>query len=231
MVRDFVMRVSKVKEWCEGIKSIYLEYVGADRMEYNAGQYVLLSGVVGGKKISRAYSLASQPSSKNIEIIFRVVGVFTGYLNTLKEGDTITMTGPFGHISLSNVRSSKVVFIATGTGVSPFISIIRDMHEKGMCGKFEKIVLIYGTRYRNMIVHFDDFVEHSKECKNFNFVPVLSKEENWNGKKGHVQDVLNEFIYEDAEYFICGLPLMTEDVVKILGQKGISMNKIHLERF
>jgi ferredoxin-NADP reductase len=177
MVRSFVMRVAKVKEWCEGIKSIFLEYTGNERMDYNAGQYVLLSASINGNKISRAYSIASSPNMENVEIIFRVAGVFTNYLNTLREGDTITMIGPFGHLSLDRVQSRKIIFIATGTGISPFISIIRDMHNKEICGKFENIVVIYGTRYKNMIVYFDEFVEHSKKCGNFNFVPVLSRED------------------------------------------------------
>ncbi len=231
MAKEYEMRVSKVKEWCDGIKSIYLEYVGKEKMLFKSGQYVFLKTVLEGSPIVRAYSIASTPHDEHIEILFRVVGKFTNYLNQLQPGDKITMVGPFGTFSIDEARHNKVVYIATGTGISPLLSMLRTMFIENKCNRYEKIVFIYGTRYKSMLVCKEEFREMEKICDNFEFVPVLSREKEWEGKKGHVQDVLSEHIFKDCDYFVCGLPAMTDDVKRMLLEKGIPEQDIHTERY
>lgn len=230
MVREYTVAVSEVKEWADGIKSLFLSFQG-ERMPYKAGQYVLLKAAVGGKEVSRAYSLASTPSDERLEIIIRVVGEFTGYLNTLKAGDALTLIGPFGHFTLDLCKGKNVVFVATGTGISPLLGMIRGAHKSGACRNYGSITLVYGTRYQNMLVYREELERHAKECPNFRFVPVLSREENWAGRRGYVQGVVSEIAAPDTDYFICGLPAMTDEVEKILLEKGVRKELIHLERY
>jgi ferredoxin-NADP reductase len=228
--KEYTARVSKISEWASGLKSIYLVFDG-EKMDYKAGQYLMMSAEIDGKKESRAYSIASAPQDEAVEIVFRVVGPFTKYLDTLKVNDTIKVIGPFGHLTTETAKEKNLIFIATGTGISPLLSMVRDIHKKGMCGHFDSITLLYGTRYKNMLVHREELELHEKTCPHFRFVPILSREEGWVGRKGHIQQHLPEFVRKDADYFVCGLREMTDEIEKILSEKGVAKENIHLERY
>lgn len=230
MVKEYSVSVSEVREWADGLKSLFLSFDG-EPMQYKAGQYVLFKATIDGKEVSRAYSLASTPQDGKLEVIIRVVGAFTNYLNALKVGDKVKLIGPFGHFTLDMCKGKSVVYVATGTGISPLLGMARGAHNDGKCGNFDNITLIYGTRYQNMLVYKDELEQHSKMCPNFKFVPVLSREEDWSGKKGYVQDVVKEIAAQETDYFICGLPAMTDEVEKILLEKGVKKELIHLERY
>ncbi len=225
MVKQFEAEIVRIKEWAPGLKSIYLRL--NEKMEFKAGQYVLLKDQVDGKPVSRAYSIASSPEEEEVEILFRVVGLFTNHLNTRKVGDKLTVIGPFGHMTVDRISKNRVVFIATGTGVSPHISIVKEL-VKG-CDK--EVYMLYGTRYKSMLAHYGELKNMEEKCSKFKFYPVLSREENWDGYKGHVQDVLGEFIKEDSDYFVCGLPAMADDVIKMLTERGVPKENIHVEKF
>ena len=225
MVKQYEGEIVRIKEWAPGLKSIYLRL--NEGMEFKAGQYVLLKDEVDGKPVSRAYSIASPPNEEEIEILFRVVGLFTNHLNNRKVGDKLAVIGPFGHMTIDRISKNRVVFIATGTGVSPHISIVKELVKK--CDK--EVEMIYGTRYKSMLAHYEELKEMEEKCPKFKFHPVLSREENWDGYKGHVQDVLDEFIKENSDYYICGLPAMADDVIRMLTEKGVPKENIHVEKF
>ncbi|MEM3364256.1 MAG: FAD-dependent oxidoreductase [Candidatus Micrarchaeia archaeon] len=230
MVKEYTAIVGKVVVWADGLKSIYLRFKD-EKMAFSAGQYVMLRAKINDKLESRAYSIASTPIDDEIEIIFRVVGPFTTYLDRLKEGDIIEVVGPFGHLNKGMAKRRNAVFVATGTGLSPLLSIITDIIKSGECARFGSIVLLYGTKYENMLVHKKEIEELMAKCPNFVFCPILSREEKWVGRSGHVQAHIGEFIKDDTDYFICGLPAMTDEVEKILLEKGVKKECIHLERF
>lgn len=230
MPKEYSAVVTNVIEWAEGLKSIYLKF-GGERMPFQAGQYVMLSTEINGKKENRAYSIASTPLDEELEIVYRVVGPFTNYLSGLKIGDKIEIVGPFGHFTLEQARQRNLVYIATGTGISPLLGMIMGIHKSKSCTHFDSLVVLYGTRYENMLVHRKELEEHERNCKNFKFFPVLSREEKWSGKKGHVQAHVAEFVKENTDYFICGLPEMTDEIEKILLEKGVKKENIHLERY
>ncbi len=225
MVREFEGTIVRVKEWAEGLKSIYLKL--NERMEFKPGQFVLLKDEVDGKEISRAYSIASSPEEEELEILFRVVGVFTNHLNKLNVGEKLKVIGPFGHATIDRIKQDRVVFIATGTGISPHISIVKKLIKE--CNR--EMIVLYGTRYKSMIAHYEDLEEMENKCDKLKFYPVLSREENWDGFKGHVQDVLNQFIDPNSNYFICGLPQMADEVIEMLKDKGVPKENIMVEKF
>jgi len=221
--------IKKIVIRSEDVKTFYIKT--DKKIEYKAGQFIMLKAMVGDKKIGRAYSVASINDEEFIEITFKVCGEFTNYLNTLKEGDKITCQGPFGHFTLYKNTNKKIVFIATGTGITPIRSILREMYKKKNIGNFDKLTLIYGSRYLNTLNYNEEFVTMNVDFDNFEYIPVLSREDNWNGKKGHVQSIVKENIDKDATYFICGLPIMAEEVHKILTENGIEKKNIVVERF
>lgn len=202
-----------------------------EKIEYKAGQFVMLKAQVGDKKIGRAYSVASINDDEFIEITFKVCGVFTNYLDTLKEGDSITCQGAFGHFTLDKNTNKNLILVATGTGITPIRSILREIYMKKNMKKYDKITLIYGSRYLNTLNYHEEFTTMNIEFDNFEYIPILSREEKWEGKKGHVQTVVKENVYKESTYYICGLQIMAEEVHKILLEGGVDRKNIIVERF
>lgn len=221
--------IEKIIKRSEDVKTFYIKT--EKRIEYKAGQFVMLKAQVGDKKIGRAYSVASINEDELIEITFKVCGEFTNYLDTLKEGDKLTCQGPFGHFTLDKNENKKMVLIATGTGITPIRSILRDLYINKKMNHFEKIVLIYGSRYLNTLNYHEEFTTMNIEYDNFEYLPVLSREKEWKGKKGHVQNVVKENIEEDCTYYICGLSVMTKEVNNMLIEGNVDKKNIIVEGF
>lgn len=221
--------IEKIIKKSEDVKTFFIKT--ENKIEYKAGQFVMLKAEVNNKKLGRAYSVASINNDEYIEITFKVCGEFTNYLNTLKEGDKIICQGPFGHFTLDKNTNKKITLIATGTGITPIRSILRELYKNNKMSEFEKITLVYGSRYLNTLNYNEEFVTMNVQFDNFEYIPILSREEKWDGKKGHVQSVVKEIIDKETTYYICGLPIMAEEVYKILIEEGVEKKNIIVERF
>jgi len=221
--------IEKIVERSEDVKTFYIKT--DKKIEYKAGQFVMLKAQVGEKKIGRAYSVASINSDEFIEITFKVCGEFTNYLNTLNEGDKIICQGPFGHFTLDKNQNKKLILIATGTGITPIRSILRELYINKKMNEFEKITLIYGSRYLKTLNYHEEFTTMKIEFDNFEYVPILSREDNWTGKKGHVQSVVKENVDKESTYYICGLSVMAKEVKEILLENKVNKENINIEGF
>jgi CDP-4-dehydro-6-deoxyglucose reductase, E3 len=221
--------IEKIIERSEDVKTFYIKT--DKKIEYEAGQFVMLKAEIEGKKIGRAYSVASINEDEFIEITFKVCGEFTKYLNKFKEGDKIICQGPFGHFTLNKNQNKKIVLIATGTGITPIRSMLREIYMKKKMDEFEKITLIYGSRYLKTLNYNEEFTTMNVEFDNFEYIPILSREEEWKGKRGHVQSVVKENIDKESTYYICGLKIMAGEVHKILTEAGVEKNNIIVEGF
>jgi NAD(P)H-flavin reductase len=221
--------IEKIVQRSEDVKTFYIKT--EKKIEYKAGQFVMLKAQIKDKKIGRAYSVASINEDELIEITFKVCGEFTNYLNTLKEGDKLICQGPFGHFTLDKNKNKKLVLVATGTGITPIRSILRDLYLNKKMKEFEKITLIYGSRYLKTLNYHEEFVTMNVEYDNFEYIPILSREEKWEGKKGHVQSVVKENIDKENTYYICGLSVMAKEVKEILIENNIQKENIIVEGF
>jgi NAD(P)H-flavin reductase len=221
--------IEKIVQRSEDVKTFYIKT--EKKIEYKAGQFVMLKAQIKDKKIGRAYSVASINEDELIEITFKVCGEFTNYLNTLKEGDKLICQGPFGHFTLDKNKNKKLVLVATGTGITPIRSILRDLYLNKKMKEFEKITLIYGSRYLKTLNYHEEFVTMNIEYDNFEYIPILSREEEWKGKKGHVQSVVKENIDKETSYYICGLSVMAKEVKEILIENNIQKENIIVEGF
>jgi CDP-4-dehydro-6-deoxyglucose reductase, E3 len=221
--------IEKIVQRSEDVKTFYIKT--EKKIEYKAGQFVMLKAQIKDKKIGRAYSVASINEDELIEITFKVCGEFTNYLNTLKEGDKLICQGPFGHFTLDKNKNKKLVLVATGTGITPIRSILRDLYLNKKMKEFEKITLIYGSRYLKTLNYNEEFTTMNVEFDNFEYIPILSREEEWKGKRGHVQSVVKENIDKESTYYICGLKIMAGEVHKILTEAGVEKNNIIVEGF
>ena len=214
-IRQFVFEVPEVQEFY-----------------FIPGQFVSLTEILGDKKITRAYSIASPPGGNRFEICLNLVedGLFSPRLFGLKPGDTIETSPPLGYFILRD-PTRDALFVATGTGITPFRSIAQAyLHQ----GDAHPMTLVFGVRYERNILYRAEFEQLEREHPNFRFIPTLSRPDaSWTGRTGHVQQQVLEAIGDrrDLDVYICGLKLMVDDVRAKLKALGFDRKQIIYEKY
>ncbi|NIQ14749.1 MAG: hypothetical protein GTO02_10230, partial [Candidatus Dadabacteria bacterium] len=156
-------------------------------------------------------------------------GILPNYFNQITEGKQIKVEGPFGQFTISNPGSADLLFVATGTGISPIRSIIFSLFSQ----PFKKEVwLFFGVKNEGEILYRNEFQELQKQHPNFHFIPTLSKPGRWEGEMGYVQEKIKALVKhpETKEAYICGQPLMVKEVRALLAEIGIDQNKTFFEQ-
>jgi len=225
-------RLIESREIAPEVRHFVFDVPEVEQLPYVAGQFVSFSGVFNEKKITRAYSTASAPKGNQFELCLNRVqdGHFSPYLFDMNPGATVDMKGPLGHFVLKNTPTDSI-FVATGTGVAPFRSMLLAHLETNPDRKF---TLVFGVRYEQSLLYRDEFESLAKIYPNFRFLPTLSRpDENWKGLTGHVQQhVLDELDdRRDVDVYICGMKAMVDDVRTKLKDLGLDRRQIIFEKY
>jgi len=225
-------RLLESHELAPEVRHFVFDVPGAVELQFKAGQFVSLSETLAGKKITRAYSIASLPKGNRFELCLNLVheSAFSPHLFAMKPGDSVEMTPPLGFFVIRN-PAREALFVATGTGIAPFRPMVRDYlaHPDA-----NQLTLVFGVRYENSIYYRDDFEALAREHPNFRFWPTLSRpDDSWTGRTGHVQIHLLEAIGDrrDLDVYICGLKAMVDDVRAILKELGFDRKQIIFEKY
>lgn len=202
----------------------------------------------------RAYSMANHPAEDDtIMLNVRIAtppfdrvnggfmkvnpGVCSSYIYSLKPGDKVTISGPYGEFHVKDT-DNEMIFIGGGAGMAPMRSHILDQfltrHTK------RKASFWYGGRSLRELFYIDDFKKIEAENPNFKFNIALSAplpDDNWTGYVGNIHEVLfenylkNHEAPEDIEYYLCGPPMMTQAVLKMLDNLGVPKDNIMFDDF
>jgi len=239
-VRQFTGVVERIRDLTHDIKELRIRLVEPDTIDFTPGQYVQLEAPAYGpnpEPVYRAYSIASPPSDRShVELIIRLApgGICTTWVFTiLKEGDEVRLNGPYGEFRLSDDPAREMVWIAGGSGMAPFWSIVRHMREQGIdrpCTYF------FGAVARRDLFLIDELEQLASELPRFRFVPALSgatEGDGWTGEKGLITEVVDRHLADgaDAEGYLCGSGGMIDAAVKVLAAKGIPEERIHYDKF
>ncbi|MDY6943324.1 MAG: ferredoxin--NADP reductase [Pseudomonadota bacterium] len=150
--------VLSVRHWNDSIFSFSTTRDSALRFEN--GQFVMVGLEVNGRPLMRAYSIASANYEEDLEFLSIKVpdGPLTSRLQHIQEGDSILISAkPTGSLLLHDLRPGKHLYLlSTGTGLAPFMSIIKD---PDAYERFEKIILVHGVR-RVSDLAYQDFITH-----------------------------------------------------------------------
>lgn len=169
----------------------------------------------GGESIQRNYSVASWPNGSNkFELIITYLkgGKMSEYLfNEAKVGDEFAYRGPMGVFTLPEKIDRDIFFVSTGSGISPFRSMLGWIAENKIPTK--NIKLFFGTRTKEDIPYYDEMKKYEELIPNFKFVPCLSREK-WEGFNGYVHGAyLPELTILDEKplVYFCGWDKMISD--------------------
>ena len=222
---------------------------GVTRFGFVPGQWLSVRATTSeGDEITRAYSIASAPSAGN-EFAFclnRVQdGFMSNYLCDLRKGAEIPFQGPFGDFILSPPLRDTV-FIATGTGIAPFRSMLQSLFnqatERWPGGMTRPAVgrpsqhfwLLFGARFEQDIYYREDFERLAAAHSNFHFMPTLSRGgPEWRGLRGYVQEHVREVVggRRDMQAYICGLDKMVSINRDLLRSLGWNQESVRSEKY
>lgn len=220
---------------------ITIEPQGFTAMNFEAGQYAFVSfGQHPFSDRAHPFSFSSCPSDRpKISFTIKKVGDFTNTIDQISLGSKVFLYGPYGHLQLRDNRSADIedkgiVLLAGGIGITPMISILREMKAK----KDNKSVkLFYACRDESALVYKAELIELSKSLNMELHIILSQADESWQGEKGRIDSAyLQEKIsfkgYEDYLYFTCGTTPFVNSIVQGLEQvEGISMFNIMFEDF
>ncbi|MCA9106319.1 MAG: NADH:ubiquinone reductase (Na(+)-transporting) subunit F [Planctomycetales bacterium] len=199
--------------------------------------------------VVRAYSMANYPGEKGIIMLnVRVAsppprqpdlppGKMSSYIFSLKPGDKVTISGPYGEFFIKDT-DAEMVYIGGGAGMAPLRSHIFELFRNLKTGR--KVSYWYGGRSKRELFYVEHFRAIEEQFPNFKFNIALSEplpEDNWDGYVGFIHNVLHDHYLkdhpapEDIEYYICGPPMMNAAVFKLLDDLGVEPENIAYDDF
>lgn len=211
-----------------------------DKIDFIPGQLVQIQANVPGfnDPIVRNYSVASWPDKSNcFELIVTYLsgGAMSEFLfNYIEPGDEILYKGPMGIFTLpDNLMDRDIYFVSTGSGISPFRSMVNYLYENKV--PFKNIKLFFGTRTQKDIVYRKELEFLDKNLENFEYIPTLSQEKDSGLKEGYVHDHYLKLIDELPDkplVYYCGWNRMIKEGRLHLDKRGFLMMKdIRVEIF
>lgn len=210
-----------------------------DQLNFKSGQLVQLVCKPGEEgSVVRNYSVASWPDGTNkFELIITYLegGAMSEYLfKEAKVGDEFVYRGPMGIFTLpDDLTDRDIYFVSTGSGISPFRSMINYIYENKV--PFKNIKLFFGTRTEQDLVYRQELENIQEQLPNFEYIPTLSRENIPGIASGYVHDHYLPLVdSSDSKPLIyyCGWTRMIDEGRKHLDERGFEMTKdIRVEIF
>lgn len=212
-------------------------------LRFENGHFIMIGLEVEGKPLMRAYSVASANYQPELEFFSIKVpdGPLTSRLQNIQVGDRVIMsTKPTGTLIAGNLKPGKHLYLlGTGTGLAPFLSIIRD---PDIYERFEKIILVHGVRhvselaYQQLIEEALPQDEYLGDCvrEQLIYYPTVTREPyKHNGRitdlmtsgKLFLDIALPKPTSDDDRFMLCGSPSMLKDLCRILDERGFTESR------
>lgn len=236
MTKWVIGTVKQIKYYTNSLFSLI---INAPINTFIAGQFAKLGLLINGKKVHRAYSYVNEPINSDLEFYFVVIskGKFSSIIYTLKSGDNIMISKKsYGFFILNKIPSCDYLWmISTGTGIGPYLSILKNGKN---LKRFKKIILINSVRYIKDISYISQIRNLQKFYNKKLIVQILiSKEKKYGFLTGRIPDLIYNGLLElsvgfrinfkNTHIMLCGNPYMIYDTCNLLKKfKGMDKNSI-----
>ena len=169
-------------------------------------------------------------------------GIASTYIFSLKPGDKVTMSGPYGEFRPVYDSKKEMIWVGGGAGMAPLRAQIMHMLKTRQC-RDREMHYFYGARALDEVFFLEDFLELEKEFPNFHFHLALDrpdpKADNLGVKytPGFIAPVMGDTYLkqhdapEDIEYYLCGPPMMAKTVLDLLHSLGVEDQDIRFDNF
>lgn len=206
-VKTIPAKISLLEFLSEDVVKVTLRTPPNKSLDFLAGQYIDLSV----KGIQRSYSIASTPSDSEIELFIKnyIGGQFSNYLfNEAKVNDLLRIEGPKGTYILPKEIPQNLIFISTGTGIAPNLSLIKSALKEGRV-QSSQIILIHGQRATKEHIYLVEEV-----LDGIKIIKCTSRETAEGYVQGYVQDAVKglDLNIRNSLVFACGNPQMIKEL-------------------
>lgn len=204
---------------------------------FEAGQYINIFTEIDGVRTSRPYSISSSPKQRAYYeiIVARMKDGFVSdfLLDDVKVGDRFEANGPAGVFRFQPVfHSRKSLFLAGGSGVTPFLSMTREIVDAALD---RDVVMLYGCRSSEGALYDEELRLYSEKYPNFKYHLVISeKDDSWNGETGFIdRNLIKRLVpdYAERTCYICGPQVMNDFCKTELQELGLPEKQIRREMF
>jgi ferredoxin-NADP reductase len=211
----------------------HFEFLALDwEARFVPGQFLSLTRTIGDDEITRAYSIASPPDGSRFALCANLVpeGHFSPFLFGMDTGEEVDFKGPYGAFILRRPVSDSI-FVATGTGIAPFRSML---HSKLKEHADRHFTLVFGVRHEAGLLYHDEWTTLARDFPNFEYRPTLTRPPgHWNGLTGRVHAHTLEILGErrDMDIYICGLREMVDELRLKLKEIGLDRKRMIYEKY
>ncbi len=231
-VYNFTGKIKKVIQETHDVRTFILRKPNG--FLYKAGQYCILNFTdkrkINGKN-DVPMTISSSPTEKDVSFTIKNMGGFTKELHKLKVGGPLEVTGPIGTTFIFDESTrGDFVFLSGGTGIAPFISILRLIIAKGMKNN---VIMLNANKSFNSIIFREELDHINDTYKNVQIINTLdSFEESWVGERGFIdKKMIQRYIKKPKKvtWFLCGPPRMIHSLKSALLELGVSEYQIKMD--
>lgn len=228
-VKTLPCRIDKLQLLSSDVIEVTLRTPPSGRLEYLPGQYV---DMIGKDGLRRSYSLSNAPREDG-KITLQIRKVHGGqmshyWFSEAQLNDLLRMEGPLGTFCLRKIRASHLILLATGTGIAPIKAILEQLSTEPTLHAYREVYLYWGGRVEQDLYWQPNFPDLP-----LNYTPVLSRSNQWQGRKGHVQDVAiaDGLDFKNAVVYACGSEAMIHSAQEQLIAAGVSKKHFYADAF
>jgi len=228
--------VERVAEAAGDAVTLEVRAHGHDGVPFRPGQFAWVKiGTSSFVFEEHPFTIASTAEAPHrMQFAVKALGDFTELLRGVRPGRRVFIDGPYGQMTVDGLESSwGFVFIAGGIGITPMLSMLRTLADRG---DRRRHILIVGARSETDIVLRPE-IERLRErlCLTVGYA-LQQPPEGWTGESGRIDAaLLDRWLPSRAprrfDYFLCGPPVMVVDIAGDLRDRGIPGRRIHTERF
>lgn len=209
-------------------ETMRLEVSIPENIQFEPGQYVRIHPA--GTDFHRSYSMANVPGSNHLEFFVRLVpdGAFSGWLANAKPGDKVELSVPHGTFFLRDEERPRL-FVAGGTGVAPFLSMLRSMNGKA---QNQPTTLLIGARTPGHLFALDELKAIREALPHVQVRLAVEQDANPECHHGYATDLITGLCLDPAtRVYLCGPPPMVEAGRKAAEAAGLPRQDVLCERF
>ncbi|OGK18538.1 hypothetical protein A3D80_01220 [Candidatus Roizmanbacteria bacterium RIFCSPHIGHO2_02_FULL_40_13b] len=238
MIQDFYPTLSEKEQLAHDIWRFRFTVEKDKKLEFLAGQYMILR--IGD--VRRLYSVLSSPHDTSyFDLLVQIVpnGIGSTHLMNVSVGDTAFFQGPAGIFMIKDEKTQKI-FMATGTGIAPILSMIRTLLSSGHT---DPLYLFWGLRAKRDLYFVKEIEKLRDAHENLHPIICLSQEadeevfRNPIFRKGRINLYVHGFLQKDPAkkgdmtFYVCGAQTVVESLRVFLDGAGIEKYAIHFEKF
>ena len=222
--------IEKIEDLSGNIKEFSFRLLEPPHIDVEAGQFILVK-VSDKHQMYRAYSISGIEDDGSL-IKVTVMRITDGYGSSIifsdfKTGQQIELKGPMGHELIVDKDTKDVMLVGGGIGITPFIPIVEDIvHNEN---HIKNVKLVYGVNEEDQFLYRDFFEEMEAESDKFEFIPVVAFDENWDGEKGFVTDIMDKYDLNDYKIYMCGPGPMEAAARRLLNEKEFDQSHLYAE--